>query len=157
MSYTTWVKNDEKPEFVPKIWQLSSYSRLLMNLVGWWEQKLPSKRLKEEWERRRLDQSIGQGLLRHRWRHRITSQPLKSLLQRNNFVPESRLNSSISSTSVLIQPFPSQHLRTASDRTKSGWIKGLFLTPGPATCKNSWPLNKQALNHVDPLTLGSFQ
>lgn len=62
----------------------------------------------------------------HRWRHRITSQPLKSLLQRNNFVSESRLNSSISSTSVLIQPFPSQHLRTASDRTKCGELRDCF-------------------------------
>ena len=113
-------------KFVPKIWQLWSYSRLLMNLVGWWQQKPPSKRLKEEWELRRLDQSIGQGLLRDRWRHRITSQPLKSLLQRNNFVSESRLNSSISSTSVLIQPFPSQHLRTASDRTNCGELRDCF-------------------------------
>ena len=51
---------------------------------------------------------------------------LKSLMQRNNFVSESRLNSSISSTTVLIQPFPSQHLRTASDRTKCGELRDCF-------------------------------
>ena len=143
-------------KFVPKIWQLASYLRLLMNLVEWCEQKAPSKRLKEEWELRSLDQRIGQGLLRHRQRQRITSRHFKSLLPRNNFVSESRLNSSISSTSVLIQPSPSQHLRTASDRTRFGWIKGLFLPQDLPHVKTADPWTKRLWSMWVHSDLGLF-